>query len=350
MARKTAPKPEDLEELLKNHKGEKWAGLTHKYPDPDAIASLLGMQKILKHYGINLDLFYSGEVSRRSNKIMVNRLEIYLSDQKELNPDKYNQFVIVDATEQTVEVPNKIVPLITIDHHDVDIKELKGEFIDITEKGRGSTSTRIVQYLNKLNIPLEKGKDAKLATALFYGIYTDTRKLTKANKEDDEAIAFLRDYCDSDLIEKITTQKQPTHVLRAKANAINNMYIQGIYLLAFAGTLIEKEDLSEVADELVQTEGIELAIVYGILEKQIIISIRNNGDQIHCGQFAKKLWEKYGSAGGREKAAAASITMGYVLEGLDSKSQEMLVQERVKTDVFEALKIEEKVPTEMIKE
>lgn len=338
-------KIEKLEEILKEHKGETWALLTHRYPDPDAIASQLATQKILKHYEINSELLAYGEVSHPSNKSMVNGLEIDLKDQEKSDLSKYDNILIVDSTELNTELSDGKIPIATIDHHDVTQKDLKCKFLDITEKNRGSTSTRMIQYLQELKIPIEKSKDAKLATALFYGIYSDTNGLIDAKQEDDEAIKFLRPFYDPVSLKKIALPHYAVHTLDAKKIAIENMYIDGIHLISFAGTLKEKEDLTLVVDDLIQTQGIEVAIVYGIFKDKIIASLRSESDQLNCSTLAKKLWEEHGSAGGRIKSAGASIPLGYVLSRLSKEEQETLVKKRMKEDILKGLNIPEKTVT-----
>lgn len=337
---------EELEKILQENKGKNWAILTHKYPDPDSIASQLAAQKILKHYGINSDIFAYGEVSHPSNKAMVNRFEIELKDQGGLDFSKYNDIMIVDATELNIDLPEGLKPVITVDHHNVALKELKSKFKDITEKDRGSTSTRMVEYLQELKIPITKEESSKLTTALFYGIYSDTNKLTKIKKPDASAITFLTDFYDEIALEKITHPQYAEHTLDAKKTAIANRHIDGIHLISFAGSLKEKEDLTIVVDELIQTQGIEIAIIYGLFESRILVSLRSTSDQLHCGNLAKKLWGEHGSAGGRIKSAGASISLGYVLKGLEGEKQEELVRKRMKEDILKGLNIQEKIVTE----
>jgi len=338
-------KSEKLEAILKEHQGEKWAILTHKYPDPDAIASQLIAQKILKHYEINSNIYAYGEVSHPSNKAMVNGLEIELKDQNELDYSQYDNVLIVDATELNIELPEGKTPIVTIDHHDVALKDLKSKFSDITEKNRGSTSTRMVQYMQNLNIPVEKSKDSKLATALFYGIYSDTNSLIDATQDDDESIKFVREFYDPVILKKIVLPHYAEHTLDAKKTAIENRYIDGIHFVSFAGTLIEKEDLTLVVDDLIQTQGIEVAIIYGLFEDHILVSLRSESDQINCGSLAKKLWGEHGSAGGRIKAAGASIPTGYILSGLSHEEQEALVKSEMRKNILKGLNISEKTVT-----
>ena len=41
---------------------------THNFPDPDAIASAFGLQKLLKHYGVDSTLCYAGRIDKFRSK------------------------------------------------------------------------------------------------------------------------------------------------------------------------------------------------------------------------------------------------------------------------------------------
>lgn len=50
-----------LEELLKQINRKHVYIQTHNFPDPDAIASALGIQELLKHNGISSTICYKGK-------------------------------------------------------------------------------------------------------------------------------------------------------------------------------------------------------------------------------------------------------------------------------------------------
>jgi D-arabinose 1-dehydrogenase-like Zn-dependent alcohol dehydrogenase len=51
---------------------------THDNPDPDAISSAFALKEIAKHYGVEADILYFGEIMHQENRSMVNLLEIPL--------------------------------------------------------------------------------------------------------------------------------------------------------------------------------------------------------------------------------------------------------------------------------
>lgn len=335
-----------LEELLKSYQDSegKWLILTHTDPDPDAIGSCLAAKKILEHYGLKSEILIYGDISNPSNKSLINRLEIDdLKRVDEINLEEFKYAMILDATELNVDMPEGLNPIVTIDHHEINKKDLKSKFADISVKERNSTSTKMVEYIQGLKIPMKKEKDTKLATALNYGIYSDTTKGIHKTKAEHNASAFLAEYIDYENLEKIAYPDIPQKLITQKniATKKENMVTEGPYLLSFAGTLEEKEYLSSIVDELVRTQSIETAICYGLLDNHIHISVRTRGDQVNCGDLVKKIWGDH-HGGGRVKAGGAKIPLGYLVEGLSQIEQEELVKKRISEDVFQALHIKQK--------
>ena len=49
---------------------------THNFPDPDAIASAFGLQKLLRHYGVESTLCYAGRIDKLSTSKMLQMFRI----------------------------------------------------------------------------------------------------------------------------------------------------------------------------------------------------------------------------------------------------------------------------------
>ena len=73
----------------------------HDCPDPDSIASSLGMDRLLKEWNsdIKCQYLYSGEISHSQNKTLINVLNISLvniEDIEDIN-NKFDYFIAVDV-------------------------------------------------------------------------------------------------------------------------------------------------------------------------------------------------------------------------------------------------------------
>lgn len=66
----------NLKELIALCEGHKIYIQTHNFPDPDAIASAFGLQKLLKHYGIGSELCYDGRIDKLSASKMLDTFGI----------------------------------------------------------------------------------------------------------------------------------------------------------------------------------------------------------------------------------------------------------------------------------
>jgi len=164
--------------------------LTHDNPDPDSLASGKALATLLREaWGITSQLVYSGLVARAENQVLLKHLTPEWEHNDTL-PDlgKFAAVAQVDTQPgagnnrlNTVQ-PNHIV----IDHH-YPVRELIDTvtYSDIRTE-MGSTVTMLFQYLEAAGIQL----DPILATAMFYGLKTDTRSLSRGASPADE-IAFL---------------------------------------------------------------------------------------------------------------------------------------------------------------
>ena len=74
-----------LQELLKQINRKHVYIQTHNFPDPDAIASALGIQELLKHNGISSTICYKGKIDRYSTDKLRELMEIELLNVEDLS-------------------------------------------------------------------------------------------------------------------------------------------------------------------------------------------------------------------------------------------------------------------------
>ena len=170
--------------LLKPLKGKrKVLIVAHENPDPDSIAAAFGLKYLFrKAAGVTSVIAYSGIIGRAENRAMVKILDIDLIPLAKVTPRNYSIIAVVDCQPHTgnLKLPKGVFPNIIIDHHPVRKTSMKAEYHDLP-RDVGSTSTVITQYLRTLGIE----PDRKVATALYYGIKSDTRDLGRQSTDDD---------------------------------------------------------------------------------------------------------------------------------------------------------------------
>jgi nanoRNase/pAp phosphatase (c-di-AMP/oligoRNAs hydrolase) len=294
-----------------------WEGtlgiITHKNPDPDAISSAMALAEIAKSANpktLVTRIFYEGNIGHQENRTFVNLLDIKM---EHLTPDvlvKCNYLALVDCSGPGAnnDIPPQTKINIIIDHH----KEGKhiatqSTFVDI-RPGVGASASILTQYLQELDVPIDK----RVATALLYGIRTDTREFKRnVTPQDLNYAGFLLPLTDADLLDKIMSPSMSQETLDIIGKAIHERRVQSGYLFANVGYVMNRDALPQAADLLITLEGVNTALVYGITDNAIIISARNRDIRLHIGNALSEAFGEMGDAGGHPNMAAATLPLHY---------------------------------------
>ena len=151
---------------------------THNFPDPDAIASAYGLSVLLDRYGISSSICYRGRIERYTTNGLVERLGIKMMNiesASSLNPN--DEIILVDSQKgNTNIIDTDGDEIICIDHHPTfeNSRNVIYRYADIRPE-LGACSTIIAEYYIENNVPF----DTKVATALIYGIKSDTMGLSR---------------------------------------------------------------------------------------------------------------------------------------------------------------------------
>lgn len=302
---KTIKKSWDLYEKLKGGFGD--LGIfVHSNPDPDAISGALGLKKIAESVGREAEIVYSGEIGHYENRAFVNLLGIELKKFEEVGGvEGYEQIALVDSA---IPGQNNVLPQnteidIVIDHHNVSLDEITADFFDI-RRDVGSSSTILTKYIQELDIKITE----KLATALLFGIRTDTLEFKRnVNTADFTAASYLHQLADNELLREIESQAMEAETLNVLGEAIKNRKVTGSYLVSNIGESGNKDALPQAADYLIKLEGVSTAVVFGKIEQKVHVSARNNDARVDLGEVIREAYGEIGSAGGHKRMAGAQI-------------------------------------------
>ncbi len=329
-----------LIEDLKEQKGGKLGIVVHDSPDPDAIASAFALKHIAERLGVSADILYRGEIGHHVNRAFVNILGIEMKRLEHEDTLKdYRKLALVDASVPGVNNPlppeNKVD--ILIDHHTTNNKgEVNADFYDIRTE-IGATSTVMTEYLQELEMPVDK----VLATALLHGIRTDTGGFKReTHPADFSAAAFLHLKADKDLVDQIETPPMSTEMLNVVGDAILNKKIKGSYLITNVGSVANRDAIPQAADYLLNLEGIATVVVIGLYEDMIFVSGRSKDIRVNIGDAFAHAFGKIGSAGGHASMAAGQIPLG-IFSGLKDKETIMQLVEDAVTRRFLSVMREE---------
>jgi nanoRNase/pAp phosphatase (c-di-AMP/oligoRNAs hydrolase) len=313
-------------------------------PDPDALGSGLALKAIAEHLGVAATLYYGGAIGHQENRAFVNLLEIGLV---QVGPrddvhDLVAQHDLVALIEASLPgknnaLPADITPDIVFDHHQIEAEDVKAKFHDIRPE-IGATSTILTKYLQQLGVPI----GPELAVGLLYGIRTDTKGFTRgATAEDMEAATFLSAYADSDLLEKIETPPMSAETIDTLGKAIRNREQYGSYIITSVDFIRDRDTLPQAADFLLELEGVNTVVVFGIVEDVIHISARTNDVRVNLGEALEKAFGKQ-HAGGHAKSAGGQIKLGIFGDVDEKEALLRLARDAVRKQVLNVLGLEER--------
>jgi nanoRNase/pAp phosphatase (c-di-AMP/oligoRNAs hydrolase) len=288
-------------------------------PDPDSMASAFTVKRLLRKRAKKITIGYMGEIQRLENKAMMELLGIGMTNVERLNSRKFSSRILVDSQPSHSEVLAGFSYEAIIDHHPR-VKRWRARHVDI-RPDYGATSTILTEYLQEAGIK----PSPRLATALLYGIKTDTGNLEQGAAEAD-ILQFrnLLQYANMNLLRKIEKSEFLLRDLAYFKTAIERRVVtkKGIY--THLGQVPSADLCVQIADFFMRVYGMSWSFVSGVYKGKLIVILRSDGYRKDAGRLAGRAFGSFGSAGGRRRAARAEIGLDSLREaGVETQGAEL---------------------------
>jgi nanoRNase/pAp phosphatase (c-di-AMP/oligoRNAs hydrolase) len=285
---------------------EKVGILLQPDPDPDGIAGGYALRALLGRKSPTAPLISFGKVRRPENVAMVQALGL---DIRTIGPEDLHEFdaialVDVQPTVFGDSPPARVLSVdVVIDHHP-ERSGYDAVFRDI-RPAYGATSTILCEYLRAAEMELRP----RLATALAYGIKSDTQLLGReTSRYDMAAFAFLHAAQSPALLRRIERPALPEDALRALGRALSHTHVEdGMHILVLGP--VREDVIAQVADLGLQAEGAEWAIAAGFVGSDLVFSVRNVGYVRAAGEVVRAVVEGLGVGGGHRSMAKGIIPL-----------------------------------------
>ena len=292
-----------LDELIREINREHIYIQTHNFPDPDAIASAYGLQRLLADRGIPASICYKGKIDRYSTEKLRELMGIELLDLDEmpLALSDADEVILVDAQKGNANIIDMTGDeIICIDHHPHNDK-YSYRFEDIRPE-IGACASMIAQYFFENGVEM----DEKIATALTYGIRVDTGNLTRGVcKLDIEMINRMFDLCDYETIYVLENSSLCFEDLMAYSRAISS--IQVYDNISFADTGEDCPVIASISDFMLALHEVAFSVVYARKDGGIKLSVRSELAALDAGKIVEEALAGIGNGGGH-----ASMAGGFV--------------------------------------
>jgi nanoRNase/pAp phosphatase (c-di-AMP/oligoRNAs hydrolase) len=246
--------------------------LTHDFPDPDALATAYGLQHLAKAaFRIESRIAYRGEVGRMENRAMIRLLQIPIYQLRTAWLRKGGGVALVDTQPAFTNNPfpeNRRATLI-LDQHASTAPPVAD--LAIVDPDCGATCVLVAQALlqSALDIP------TRVATALAYGILTDTLDLYRARRQDVvETYLRVLHHADMRLLARIQNPVRPRHFFSTLAKGIFEARLHRSLLVTHLGLVETPDRVAQVAEFLLTYRRARWVLATGRHKGRLHASLR----------------------------------------------------------------------------
>lgn len=277
-------------------------------PDPDAIAAAAALREIANElHGIPCSLAHGGTIGRAENVALVRYLGLNPRPIEDVELERFDRVAMVDAQPGAgnVSLPLDVHLDIVIDHHPIRRETRSARFTDVRRR-YGATSTILYEYLDAAGLVIEPS----LATALVYGIRSDTQDLGRESTGADVR-AFLALYpkANARALGRIVAAPLPRAYFAQLRTVLDRAIVYGHSIVSSLGPLETPEMIAESADLLLRVEGVDWVFCYGLVHGWLHASIRSSERGANAGAVARRVAGRRGFGGGHQALAAAQIPL-----------------------------------------
>ncbi len=205
-------------------------------------------------------------------------------------------------------LPEDRLPDIVIDHHLPIQKRLpRVKFADL-RPDIGSTVSMLYQYFSAVGLSPE----TNLATAMFYGLHTDTNGLVRSVSDADEVAYFnLLKLIDRDKLIRVQQAGRSREYFQALSDGLQATYLYGKVVVADLGRIQHPDMAAELADVLIRLESAMAVLCLGVHGNTLYFSLRTRLLNQDAGLLAHEIATGYGKAGGHGVIAGGQLPLDH---------------------------------------
>jgi nanoRNase/pAp phosphatase (c-di-AMP/oligoRNAs hydrolase) len=292
-------------------------------PDPDAIASALALKTLLGRTRTSAPMCTFGTITRPENVAMCKILEIEVEAIDAAALDQFDRVAMVDVQPSFLEEHFEEVDLV-IDHHPLE-QPIRARIKDV-RPSYGATSTILVEYLRAADIKISQ----RLATALLYGIKSDTLGLERGGtKADLEAFSYLYLLANHNALRRIERPELSEEALDVLAQGLaKRRVVQGVFF-SHLGRVATVDLIPQFADFGLQAEGVQWSVVSGVVGDEVHVSVRNVGYVKSAGDVTRAAFGDWGAGGGHRTMAKAIFPLRQLGRSAGDGPENGACQERI---------------------
>lgn len=280
----------------------------HDSPDADAVGSGYAMYRYFTEKGKAVRIVYGGRnvITKSNMKLLTAALDMnieYVGDKDENGLGNPELLMTVDCQYGQGNVQYfKAQNVAVIDHHNTG-----QQFDEMKEIRSNIASCCTVCYALLKKAGVDVNKDIKLCTALYYGLYMDSNRLSEISHPlDRDMVDFLR--YDKNIINRLTHANFSMAELETVGAAIsNNIYIEKYGMAIAKSTSCDPNMLGVVGDLVIQVDSIDVCVIFNECFGGYKISVRSCTPEIAANELVTFITADTGNGGGHIDKAGGFI-------------------------------------------
>ncbi len=282
----------------------------HDNPDADALASGFALSVYLKKHGRKARFIYGGKfpVSKSNLVLMIETLGIEVEYVTELQKPELLVTVDCQYGESNVtrfEADNVAV----IDHHQV--SALLPNMNDV-RSSYGSCSTVFYELFKSEEMDINE--DENLATALYYGLMTDTNGFAEISHPADKDLRDLAKYRTSDIV-----LFKNSNLSREELSIAGEALRGAAYNDEYDYSIVESKPcdpniLGIISDMMLEVDSVKTCLVYSILPFGVKISVRSCVKEVKASELAGYIAAGLGGGGGHLVKAGGFLQKDLIVQ------------------------------------
>jgi len=282
--------------------------LPHDYPDPDALASAFALNFLAREgYGIESRIAYSGVIGRKENRAMVSILRIPVHRLRPGDLKKYKQIALVDTQPSFTNnsFPKNRKAAIVIDQHPSEINPAAD--LVLVDTGCGATCVILAQALLLQNVEIPE----RVATALAYGILSDTLNLYRARRPDVvQTYLSILQHADMRALAQIQNPVRSKRFFATLARCLNEALVYRTLIVAHLRVIENPDLVSQMAEFLLTYKAVRWSMCSGRYKGGLHVSLRSTNPDAEAGEKLREAFGNRKQAGGHGAIAGGSLRVG----------------------------------------
>lgn len=290
--------------LISLCKGHKVYIQTHNFPDPDAISSAFGLQKLLEHYDIQSTICHEGQIDKLSSVKLRQKCNIEIFPYEEIQDQmtEDDKIILVDCQKNNGNTTDFIGDeFAAIDHHPT-FKQVEYQYKDL--RITGACASIIADYYRDLHVP----PTVEVATALLYGLRMDTFQFSRGvTAFDIEMFAYLFEYADNQLLTALESNNLEFSDLKAYGASIDSILIHGKVGFSCIDFYCPDGLVASLSDFILSLAEVEVAVVFSLRKNGYKFSVRSEREDVHAGNLTNQAIGTIGNGGGHAEMAGGFV-------------------------------------------